>query len=197
MVSMLLIIDAYNLLKFIVKSPHVSKAQHTKFINNLAAYALLKKLDMLIIFDGGDTYKSEKLSYKGLSIIYAGQKTSADDYIKSYVEDKKTKTDLLIVSSDKNLCDTVVSLGASTIEVAFFSRLLQEIVAPVSLKQKIVSTVIKTKDYESTLELDGLMAASSVNPQKTDEQEVQVLRRGKKKTVSKSEKNMYKILEKL
>ena len=74
---------------------------------------------------------------------------------------------------------------------------MQEIVAPVSLKQKIVSTVIKTKDYESTLELDALMAASSVNPQKTDEQEVQVLRRGKKKTVSKSEKNMYKILEKL
>ena len=194
---MLLIVDAYNLLKFIAKSPHISKAQHTKFINNLAAYALLKKLDMLIVFDGGDTYKSEKFSYKGLFIVYAGQKTSADDYIKTYVEDKKIKTDILVVSSDRNLCDTIILLGASTIEVAFFAQLLEGVLTPISLKQKTVSTIIKTKDYESSVELDALMAASSLNPQKTDEQEVQVLRRGKKKTVSKSEKNMYKILEKL
>ena len=194
---MLLIVDDYNLLKFIVKSPHVSKVQHTKFIDSLAAYALLKKLEMLVVFDGGDTYKSEKLSYKGLCIVYAGQKTSADDYIKAYVDHKKIKTDILVVSSDRNLCDTIILLGASTIEVAFFAQLLEGVIAPISLKQKTVSIIIKTKDYESTVELDALMKASSVNPQKTDELEIQVLRRGKKKTVSKSEKNMYKILEKL
>ena len=195
--SMLLIVDAYNLLKFMIKSPHVSKTQHTRFINNLAAYALLKKLDMLVVFDGGDSSKSEKLSYKGISIIYAGQKSTADDYIKTYVDNKKTKTDILVVSSDRNLCDTIILLGASTIEVAFFAQLLEGVVAPVSVKQKTVSTIIKTQNYESSSELDALMIASSVNPQKADELEVQLLRRGKKKTVSKSEKNMYKILEKL
>lgn len=194
---MLLIVDAYNLLKFMIKSPHVSKTQHTRFINNLAAYALLKKLDMLVVFDGGDSSKSEKLSYKGISIIYAGQKSTADDYIKTYVDNKKTKTDILVVSSDRNLCDTIILLGASTIEVAFFAQLLEGVVAPVSVKQKTVSTIIKTQNYESSSELDALMIASSVNPQKADELEVQLLRRGKKKTVSKSEKNMYKILEKL
>ena len=194
---MLLIVDAYNLLKFMIKSAHVSKTQHTKFINNLAAYALLKKLDMLIVFDGGDSFKSEKLSYKGITLIYAGQKSTADDYIKLYVDNKKSKTDVLIVSSDKNLCDTVVLMGASCIEVQFFSRLLEGIVTPPSLKQKTVHAIIKSKNYESSLELDALMMATSVNPQKTEEIEIQALKRGKKKTVSKSEKNMYKILEKL
>jgi len=194
---MLLVIDAYNLLKFMVKSAHVSKTQHTVFINTLAAYALIKKHELLVVFDGGDTYKHERFAYKGISIVYAGQRSTADDFIKSYVEDKKIKSELLIVSSDKNLCDYIGRLGASCIEAPLFSLLLNEALLTRSSPDKKESSVFKSKDYESSPELDALMVEASSRSIKKEESEEVSLKSGKKKTLSKYEKNIHKIVKKL
>ena len=95
---MLLLIDAYNLLKFMVKSSRVTPQERTDFINTLALYSLYKKRPVLLVFDGGDYHRAELFEYRGITLVYAGHASTADDYIKNYIEKHSGTKNMILIS---------------------------------------------------------------------------------------------------
>lgn len=193
---MLLIIDAYNLLKYILKSAYVNEVDRISFINKLALYALRRKKKVMAVFDGGGYHKPDKIEHKGITLIYAGYDLTADEYIEQYIKFYGKNKEIVVISSDRKLCTIVEKLGAACLDVHLFASVLEE----AAIEKKIMPIIfdkraLKSDDYQSSPELDELMQQSS--SQSTFYRKDESIGEIKEDKVSKSEKKLRKLLKKL
>jgi len=99
---MILLIDAYNVLKQIVASDQATAQEKTAFIATINRYARLKNVSIELVFDGGPYGLPDRVTVKNIVISHSGAQESADDVIKSLIRAYKGR-DLLLVSTDHEL----------------------------------------------------------------------------------------------
>ncbi len=194
---MIIVIDAYNLLRSI--PPHgrkVSDTERGKFIAQVSRYGRSKGHKMVVVFDGGPYDWPQKERINGVQVIYSGVHESADDYIKDYLDAIRAK-DVLLVSSDNELNTWAARLEIPSIGSFHFYGLMQ-----VALKGREEKTVVsegkavKITEEEST-EIDQLMEeASRVVPLKAEDV-VREVTDVKKDKLKKEERKLLKKLKKL
>ncbi len=195
--AMIIIIDAYNVLKNIYSSGDIGKSVRQKFISQLARYARKKGHTISVVFDAGPDYWPSQEDYKGVKILFSGSQRTADHVIKELLDTYKNK-DPLLVSSDRELQAYCSSLGLVCIGSADFYGLMQE---ALSTKEKKFSQVAddlrKLDGDQANQEIDLLMIeASQEIPFKEDDRPVPDYKPHAKKE-KKGERRLLQKIEKL
>lgn len=151
---MIIIIDGYNLLKHVFPGSKNNLTKHKSiFIQQLAYYKSKKGQDIqeiIVVFDAGPMNHATRSIKSGITIVFSGVKSSADNWILHFVERNKNKG-ILIVTLDRNLQEECNKLGADWISVYDFYKIIQnfllEEVSSQSLDQLPNGT--SYKKYES------------------------------------------------
>ncbi len=193
---MIILIDAYNLLKHMIKSDHASQNQINKFIKLIQNYSQAKKRNILLVFDGDveDLLVCEQQDR--VKIIFTGPYKSADDHIKRLVSEHRKN--YILVSSDRELCSFVASYNVPTVDVDAFVVLLSKSNKYGISVKKSSENVYKMPTSKSNPQLDALMIEGSRNIMKKNEQEVYAKReKSKSKTLSREEKKILRLVKKL
>ncbi|MFH1505080.1 MAG: NYN domain-containing protein [Candidatus Omnitrophota bacterium] len=112
------IIDGFNLVHRI---PAVKKSSQPRL--DLIRYIKIKKLTgssnnkVIIVFDGGfDSIAGQEAGYE---IVFSGSR-SADEVIMSRVEKMKNKSEIIVVTDDREIRDSIKSQGAKICRTADF-----------------------------------------------------------------------------
>ncbi len=192
---MIVLIDAYNLIKMALGKSQIKDTERTRFIADLGRYAKRKKLAIVAVFDGGSSTWASRESAQGITVIYAGIKQSADDYIKEYLSGNKGK-DLLLISSDRELASYASQLNVPSLGALEFYSLMQ--LANQTLEVNAsnhVPGVVKTSDQEHP-ELDLLMEQDSA-PSYKQEEKAPSRTKGLSKQLSKIERQLLDKIKKL
>jgi predicted RNA-binding protein with PIN domain len=155
---MILLVDGYNLLKYINPYRDITEHERMLFLHQLKRYARYKKHKVVVVFDGGPYQWPHKEQVAGIKIIYSGARDTADAVIMHYIADHKTK-DLLLITSDHELNlfaskHTIVSIGSDD-----FYRLFQEGLQEQQEEVQEISVTLDEDELES--DLDTLMAQAS------------------------------------
>ncbi len=204
----ILILDAYNILKQIAKATTINEQERRAFITFMADYAALRSHSVILVFDDGPYERPTTVQKGQLSIVYSGRHDSADDVIKKYVQEIPVgqKANVLIVSSDRGLYSFASRQGIYSIGSVEFYRLVAERLA------KKASPLVKSHEQarklhklESNPELDLLMQEASkaiidkdlLVRQKSAQKNTNVPSLSKGERLARSEKKMLKILKKL
>jgi predicted RNA-binding protein with PIN domain len=212
----IILIDGYNLLKQLFPSlKEKLDKQRNQLIQQLSYYKSQKSAEIteiILVFDGGISRHATREIHNGIVEIFAGQNSSADDWIINFVEKNKEK-ELLIVSLDKGLISQCQKYGADSINVFDFYKILQnrllENLQESQAKTESI-TLQKYKDIHGENEydyktfdktaLDLLMEQASINASLEKQDDLlseKELRKSKSKTKSKQEKKLYKKFKKL
>ena len=209
--SMIIIIDGYNLLQQIF--PHVKgrlDKQRAQLIRQLGFYKKEradKIKDIVIVFDGGYIRRATREVRGGVTVIFSGQRMSADDWIADYVERKKGK-DLMLVTRDRELIERCKKNNVEVLKGTDFydivqSRLLQ------SVELKLIKDVgdggVKKYEHDKGIDeieseaLDLLMEQAPVDfYEKEDVQKAaDEKKKGRSQTPSKKEKKRIAKIKKL
>lgn len=197
---MRIIIDAYNVLKPLGSTDEVSDGKREKFIKNIAEYARSTGNQVTVVFDGGGYVRPTRLKEHGIVVIYSGYRDTADDVIKKNIDDTVARSELIIVSTDRDICNYANEKRIVTMDSLVFYRYLHDHdYQSDRLHKKIKQTGLhKREGHESTSELDALMeeASSMMIPHSDREIEGENEKRCGKK-LSKAERYLRKIAKKL
>lgn len=153
---MTIIIDGYNVLKQREPREYISEEQRLKLIKLAEIYGLRKEHSMVIAFDGGPMPKPSREVHDDVTVLYAGWQLTADDIIKEYIEEHVAK-ELLLVSSDSQLCRFASHHGVTAIDSLAFWEIMED-----TLKKEYKKGVtthekaVKTTGREDQL-IDDLM----------------------------------------
>lgn len=158
---MIIIIDAYNLLKTVLHTQFVQDAQRTKFLQLFEKYAQRRNSnEVILVFDGGqDPYEVEE-NYKYLTLFYSGFMQSADDIIKKKLTTYKA-FDILLVTSDRELRNYAKQYQIESLGSMEFYRILQEVMKVQDQKELIIAQTIHKTTQEENKKLDALMEYGS------------------------------------
>ena len=192
---MIIIIDAYNLLKSVLGQKQISQQQRDAFLAQARVYARRTKHVLVVVFDGGPSEWVHTQQLQGVSIVYSGVHASADEYIDGYIAQHQHK-ELLLVSSDHELALCADEHGVPSIDVVSFYELLQARVRAVSRADAHEGAVVKSGESDQGADLDQLMQQASIQvPVKQSDIVVAPRVRSAKK--SKVERKLLQILKKL
>lgn len=197
---MIILIDAYNLLKQLYAPEYISDRQRDEYIALLNRYHKVKRHKIILVFDGGffDTPSREKEDQ--VMLLYAGRGKSADQAIKDYLSANKAQ-DLLLVTADRELIDFAGKLDVIAIDPVVFDGYVRQAVAKPNEKIKVAAQQVKKLSQEKdNEELDQLMEqASEQLMQKPEEEDIRTVsvRRGKSAALSKKDRKVMAKLSKL
>ena len=182
---MFILIDGYNLLKNALNLKRVSPKERFQFLQRLNSYFQRKNLVGQIVFDGYDDIDS--FSSKKLEVSYSGYDQTADDFIKELAP--KIKNDLLIVSSDRALCDYLENeYNVEYMDsLEFFSFIKRSEICQNETHLNDFVKMSENKDFE----LDQLMEESLIEFK--DEAETEE----RQEKLSKNEKRIFNKIKKL
>lgn len=192
---MVLVIDAYNVLKSSGLHEYIEDNDQERFIRLLGKYGKRKEHAIVIVFDGGHYIHPFRATRHGATVVYSGMKESADTYIKRYLRENKER-DLLLISSDRELALLASQLGVISMNAIEFYELVRQEMrrehAPSSNQP-----AVKLTDREQP-ELDMLMYASGTPRAKSDDVAPDAKQKTKKPHIlSKAERAMMKKIKKL
>ena len=125
---MVVIIDGYNLLKQIF--PHVKgriDKERNAFIRQLGYYKNKKSKEIkeiIVVFDAGPFGHATREIHEGVTVMFSGQKSTADDWIIEYADTHKNE-DLLIVTMDRKIIQACEKAGATTLSSLDFYGLMR------------------------------------------------------------------------
>jgi predicted RNA-binding protein with PIN domain len=194
---MILLIDAYNVLKQIVASDQATAQEKTAFIATISQYARLKNVSIELVFDGGPYGLPDRVSVKNIVVSHSGAQESADDLIKSLINAYKGR-DVLLVSTDRELGRYASLHGVEAIDSADFYRLVRRALDAVEIPQKKGPKNLVKIIEESDPEVDSLMAEFSVTIKKGLPEEPVVEKRSpSERKGSKQERRLEKKIRKL
>ena len=193
---MKVLVDGYNVLKRITRSSQVTTSERVAFITQLARYARIKHLDVILIFDGLPAETEHFSAPSILTLTYSGGHRSADDYIKEHLDNSNSGTTLL-VSSDRELVLYAQEYEIPAIDADYFYTLVRVALDQHRLPQiKNSAELVKTSEVDNS-ELEALMMASTKKmPHKEISQPASVARKSNC-SQSKAEKKLLHILKKL
>jgi predicted RNA-binding protein with PIN domain len=214
---MVVLIDGYNLLRQIMpQHKRTPDAQKQHLIKLLSSYKAKKKKelkDVILVFDAGPFSHASREVKQGVSIIFSGQKSSADEWIIEYAE-KHKELNILVVTKDRKLIQECTRHGTSSMDVFEFYSIMQNSILndPQYLadteKQAMTlqSDAIKYDEltcdilekFNKPLDVDLLMEEASITlPQKDNSLASAKKNKGCSLALSKKEKKLYATLKKL
>lgn len=196
---MLIIIDAYNVLKQISSAQFIEEGQRNAFIKKLEKYAYAKDNRVVLVFDGGDYYRPTTYKYGQLSVIYAGQQDSADDVIKQFfMRGDINPSQTILVSSDRDLCLFVGNFRVHSIDSYEFYKMLDyEPEQKVLVMQKASGKIKKLEGIQTSAELDQLMEEASRSLMYKTEDDYAQDRKSSAQQATKQEKKIKRLVKKL
>lgn len=195
---MVIIIDAYNMLKQILRSREIAERERTYFLSLMGKYAYNKRHHMVIVFDAGPYEWQHKERIHGMQVVYSGLHETADDYIKHYIHTHQ-ESDLLLVSDDRDLNNYAARFSMPSISPYDFHLLVQEALrAPESHRLRSDHVATKLSDTESE-DIDILMqeASRNVPTKREDMPNITQTGLGDGKKLSKEERKLLQKLKKL
>jgi hypothetical protein len=139
---MVLIIDAYNMLKQLVRERDVSESQRIHFITLLKKYAQRKRHTLVVVFDGGQYQWVHKEHMGAIQVVYSGVRHTADEYITHYLQEHHTK-DVLLISADHELRLVAARLSIPCIDPMDFYALIQQALSSQEIGSLYESQLIK------------------------------------------------------
>lgn len=194
---MIIIVDGYNLLKQLFPAALVSERERHTFIMYMRSYARKKEHEIVIVFDGGPYTWPTKEDHSGIRVVYSGVHESADDYIKYYI-DRHTNQDLLLVSSDRELCVHADKRGIASINSLDFYHIIRTTMQESGAAYERSADQARKLSDEDNAELDAIMhEASSKVMHKKDDAKDYADKELLSKTRSKNERQLVKKLKKL
>jgi len=123
---MILIVDAYNVLKQL-KQGLINQFERSAFIKKIKSYARDKQHSVIVVFDGGDCRWPMIEKESPVTIVYSGERLSADDYIRRYLKEHKHK-ELLLVTDDRELKKNASRYDIDTMKsLTFYDRVISHI----------------------------------------------------------------------
>ncbi|HEV2601731.1 MAG TPA: NYN domain-containing protein [Candidatus Babeliales bacterium] len=193
---MVIVIDAYNILKQILGGKFISDHERNIFIRRLGLYAKKRNHTVVAVFDGGLDDRAVKERVYGIYVVYSGLQETADTYMKRYIEEHQ-QYDLLLVSSDRELCTWAERYNVQSFPALEFYMQVNSV-----LKSKQEGSggnrnkaIIKTTDTDNP-ELDALMSANAGRIDSKQELD-SVARVRNKHQLSKKEKKLHQKIKKL
>ena len=147
---MIILIDAYNLLKTVLHVQFVSEKQRLDFFKLFEKYLLHRTNNKIIlVFDGGhDLYQAEFV-HKGIKIIYAGSLQIADDVLKKKIYELQSQ-DLLLITCDREIRRYAAQYQIESLGSVEFYKLLQNSIHQQESKEMIIAqTIFKTSNNDN------------------------------------------------
>lgn len=193
---MVILVDAYNLLKQILHVQFIQDAQRAAFIKEFQKYALKRNNEVILVFDGGHgLYEYEEHSAH-IEVIYSGQMHSADDFIKKYVK-KHQGQNILLVSSDRELRMYAKKYSIESIASPEFYEIMQDVMEYVDKQDKKIQKTAYKTTQQKNLEVDLLMEQGSKNlvAKQIEENYIPLRVRNSHKKSKKDKKLLRKILK--
>lgn len=117
---MVIVVDAYNVLKKERGSQYITSRERTLFIEKLNEYARIKKHTVIVVFDGGDFHWPARIKEGLVSVIYSGDRYTADEVIKTLAS--SLPGDSLLVSSDRALCNYALNYKIHSLDPEEFNE---------------------------------------------------------------------------
>jgi predicted RNA-binding protein with PIN domain len=196
--TMTLVIDAYNMLKQRTGSSYVTQEQQRAFIDELVAYARRKKHLILLIFDGGPGFFPTRQREGPVTIVYAGQRTTADEVIKEELP-QLIPHDTLLVTSDRELCAYAARYGIVSLEPSLFEYYSKQPTTGKGMRiVKDTTKPLKQEGYKSSSLVDELMEkASTVMLYKDDREVTTTLQEPAHGRLSKKDRKRVALIKKL
>jgi predicted RNA-binding protein with PIN domain len=193
-----IIIDGYNLLKQREPRQFITEPQRQFLMRQAMTYGKKRGHQMVLVFDGGPLPNPSREAYNGVMVLYAGWQVTADDVIKEYIEGQ-LPDELLLVSSDAQLCTFASHHGVTSIDSLAFWEIMEDTLKQKSERQIHSDNREITKTTERSNELvDTLMyEASESVPDKDRGFERAKKRLRDQKKGSKAERLLKKKLAKL
>jgi len=164
--NVIIIIDGYNVLKQVGKGETISEQQRRSFIKQLAAYQKIRShKKIIVVFDAGPSTWPSQEKVHGISVVYSGTERTADDYINSFLQEQKEKAhNMILVSSDRQLCEWASDYEVASIDAHEFYDLVQQAIRPPKIFKETGQKAVKIAQ-DSTPELDELMRQASTKVQ--------------------------------
>jgi len=158
---MIILIDAYNLLKTVLHTQFVQDAERTQFLQLFEKYAQRRgSNEIILVFDGGqDPYEVED-NYKHITLSYSGFMQSADDIIKKKLTAYKG-FDILLVTSDRELRNYAKQYQIESLGSMEFYRILGDVMKIQDKKEIVVAQTIHKTTLTQNVTLDALMEQGS------------------------------------
>jgi predicted RNA-binding protein with PIN domain len=158
---MIILVDAYNLLKTVLHVTYISDQQRMQFLQLFDKYSQIRPSNQIIlVFDGGqDLYEVEQ-NYKHITLVYSGSMQIADDVIKKKLYANRSH-DILLVTCDRELRRYGATYQIESLGSVEFYKILQNIVQYQNNKEVIVSQAICKTSQDDNIHLDALMELGS------------------------------------
>ena len=127
-----LLIDGYNLLRFIQRDETFASLDEAGLVRILSEYLDRIRDRAQIIFDGtGPRDKSALGGFRNLEVFFSGKDIEADEIIEQKIEDNSAPRSLIVVSSDRQLVSAsrkrkAVSAGAELFWLTVIKMLERE-----------------------------------------------------------------------
>jgi len=192
---MIIVVDAYNVLKRETHSLDISYQQRITFLSDIAHYNKQKGHEMVIVFDGGESSWPSVTEQRHLTVVYSGTQRTADDYIRSYLALNAHK-DIALVSSDNelNLWAERHNIPSVASDV-FYAKLRQTVHVSGLVQKERHNAAVKTSASTDAF-LDEIMreAAAHIQRKREDFDEEKEF---EKLEGSKKEKKLLRIMKKL
>ncbi len=155
---MIILIDGYNLLRYIFPSVKGSlDKQRMQFIRLLGFYREKKRdtiKEIIVVFDAGPFHHATREIRMGIVIIYSGQKSSADEWLLNYVAAHKNYEKVL-VSLDRALIASCKLSNTQCMDVEQFYYSVQDVLLK-DVAQHTAPDQFDFKRYEQDdFEIDG------------------------------------------
>lgn len=197
-ILMIILIDAYNMLKQIIAHREIGQRERTRFLSLLGQYSSKKDHYLVIVFDGGPYEWVYKERVHGMQVVYSGVHETADDYIKQYIRDHK-ESDLLLVSDDRELNKYAARFSMPSISPRDFYILVQEALLEQTSEQLQTEERATKISDESSADIDLLMqeASRTVSTKRSDEPSMVHSGLADGKKLTKEERKLLQKLKKL
>lgn len=195
---MIILIDAYNMLKQIIMRREVAQQERTRFLSLMSRYGKKKNHHIVVVFDGGPYEWLHRERVHGIRIVYSGVHETADDYIKHYISGHP-ESDVLLVSDDRELNHYAARFSMPSISPRDFYILVQEALHA-STPDRLCAEQTATKlTDESCAEVDLLMqeASRTVPTKRDDEPNVACTGFADGRKLSKEDRKLLQKLKKL
>lgn len=175
---MIILIDAYNLLKTVLHVQFISDQQRMYFLQLFNSYAQHRPSNnVILVFDGGqDLYEVEQ-NYKNITLFYSGSMQIADDVIKKKLYAYRSH-DILLVTCDRELRRYAANYQIESLGSVEFYKILQDIMQLKDKAEVIVAQTICKTTLSSNEHLDKLMELGSRRlVMKDQDQEIKITMR--------------------
>jgi len=150
-----ILIDGYNLLyqfpELRKRLERDSQGARDMLVSYLASYAVERDFAVVVVFDGDRRIAGFTRVKQGIKIVFSKSTEDADFVIKKMIDRSGRNSDLVVVSSDKEIENYAKLCGVKTILSQRFARDVAERL-PVELGEKY-DTSLSQKEVDEWLQL--------------------------------------------